>query len=90
MEVTWRGVHDAVGMVKENCCEMRCEASKSEARKLDRATFYGVNLSIGAGGSYGEWLRRASILQQASGLKVIGSGVPLSCSRILPAAAGFN
>ena len=86
MEVTWKGVHDAVGMVKENCCEMRCDASKSEARKLDRATFYGVNLSIGAGGSYGEWLRRASILrsrrafQQASGLKVIGSGVPLSCS----------
>ena len=56
MEVTWRGFHDAVGMVKENCYEMRCEPSKSEARKLDRAAFCGVNLSIGAGGSYcGRW-----------------------------------
>ena len=79
MEVTWRGVHDAVGMVKENCCEMRCEASKSEARKLDRATFYGVNLSIGAGGSYGEWLRRARS-NRHQGLRLLGVGVPLSCS----------
>lgn len=32
------GGYDAAGLVKENCCEMRCEASRSEDRKLDRAT----------------------------------------------------
>ena len=52
MEVTWRKVQNAAGVAKENCCEMRCEASKSEARKLDEATFCGVNLSIGAGRYY--------------------------------------
>ena len=81
-------IYDAAGAVKENCCEMRCEASKSEDRKLDRATFCGVKFSIWVGGSYGEWLRRAGGLlnsslasrsaafQHASGLKV-GSGVLL-------------
>lgn len=28
------GIYDAAGAVKENCCEMRCEASQSEDRKL--------------------------------------------------------
>lgn len=89
MEVTWSGVHDAAGVVKENCWEMRCEVKSNEDRKLDRAALCGVNCLLRR---HGRLIVREgySILRsdrEASGLKVIGSGVPLPCAWTLAFSA---
>ena len=81
--------------MKKSCYEMRCEVGRSEDRKLDRATFYGVKSSIWAGGSYRKWLRRvggllnsslnlrSAAFQQASGLRDAKSGISFHCYKTL-------
>lgn len=60
------GICDAAGVVKENFCETHCEG---EVRKLDRATFCGVNLG---------WLIRRVFAPVAFGRILAGIGAHLN------------